>query len=169
MQQVDGQVSVSHLVTRAHEFVRRMASRDKSSTALLLAKAKETILKNDLFLSFSTKLLRHITQNLDFAHSHIRAKVKTGLRGTFDAAIHELFAQAPLMVKSSITGGINLGLRPPVPTLVTIQPSFNGEVNIEASSVYFIKAEKYSFNLVLYTGVTRKSKWFRCRRWTKQQ
>lgn len=77
--------------------------------------------------------LKVIAKNIDFAQLTIQANLHSGPAGVFKISLSDILAQAPVLLKLTVSKDKSLGALPLVPYIISFKPQESGDVHLEVS------------------------------------
>lgn len=134
LQNMDGQISLNHMISFIYQIVHRL-------TADCIQKGKISNVERVRLMAmidrirvnyeFTLKLLKIISNNMDFAQLTLQTFIQTGEQGLLHVRISDLMAQAPVLFKMNLLEPKNLGVLPLVPYILSMKPCENGDLFME--------------------------------------
>ena len=88
--------------------------------------------------------LKIIAKNIDFAQLTIQANLYSGPTGIFKITLSDILAQAPVLLKLTVSKDKSLGALPLVPYIISFKPQESGDVHLEVSTVSFCLSFSWS-------------------------
>eukprot|EP01038_Epipyxis_sp_PR26KG_P004366 gene4366-6177_t len=132
LQNVDGQISLNHLISFVHQVLHRLAT-EACSKATALKRARLLMMLERIKANYELGMetIGIISKNMDFGQLKLKAGLHAGPNGILSMAITDLLAQAPLLLKMLLQSEKNIGYATLVPFIVSFKPQESGDVFLE--------------------------------------